>query len=436
MKKKWIIASLVLALAACSKENPAVETEGYLDASKLKFDFRITRADETKAVKTAWEKGDKIFFFFENISTAYVTMEFDGSSWVSKMNGTADFPVAGQKLTAVYLPYGAGLTPAFSGSVWTFNETQYSYYLVAENVAYSISNASNSPILYATVNMKNPEGFVHFYMADASSMDGAYTLATDAVIPVGLASVGINCTVAETNDKVAGSPIPGYCYNGGYSFSGKISASYSDFGTLGRTARGTYYFIKTKVSDGSREDYFFNTRVTVNGREYVLNDDNALKEHMAVVLPANGDKKWIAVGADKWVDLGNPAVEFATCNYGSTVPEDKGTSYSYNEIVDMNISIPTKKQFEWLKEDTNILWTWTRVNNIWGGVAKSKTTDKFMFLPVTLDIAGRIWSSDSVENDDSKAYDFRFATYFSFFGHGMGQEYKDTKQSLRPVRSK
>lgn len=425
MKKILLLISFVLTLASCSKENPTIGTDGTVDISKLIFDISINRADDTKAVKSRWEKGDKVFFFFEGVSTGYVTTEFDGSGWTPTLNGTAALSFGGKKLTAVYFPYGAHLTASFNGAAWTFSETQYSYYLVAENVSYTISDVSRQTTLYATVNMKKPDGFVHFSMADASASDGAYTLATDAVIPTGLASVGLNGVLSQTNDKIVGNPMTGYKNGNGYSFSGKLSSSYLEPDQSTIKVGVAYYFIKTRVSDGNREDYFSKTE--------------ELKEHMAVVLPANGSEKWIAVGPDKWVDMGNSEVYYATCNYKAAVPEDVGQSYTYRDALALGVLLPTKDNLSWLG-DASISWTWMRVNGRNGLVLKSNKTNQFLFWPASNTLGGFWWSSTL--HEDPELAD-EHAVVLEFFNWGplgllraLGY-YKGTNTfAIRPVQKK
>ena len=79
MKKTLLFAVAVLALAACSKESLEKE-EGIIDASKLVFNIDVQNANATKGVKTVWEDGDDVYVFFEDNTTQYVKMTYDGSS--------------------------------------------------------------------------------------------------------------------------------------------------------------------------------------------------------------------------------------------------------------------------------------------------------------------------------------------------------------------
>ena len=385
MKKTMIVLSALLALVACNKMAPETENNGTIDASKVVFNFTINNAEDTKAVKSGWENGDKVFIFFNGITTAHVTTAYNGTAWTPTLNGSATLPASG-KLTAVYLPYGNGLTASYSSN-WTFSETRYTYYMVAKDVNYTISNVADVATLSAEINMQNPGGFVHFYVADAAAADGAYTLASDAVIPAGIKSISSSGAVTETNDKNAGDAMVGYEYGAGYSFSGKVNSNYKD--NYGNNLAGKYYFIKTKVADNSREDYF-----TTAG---------TLVEKMAISLPANGDAKWIAVGADKWVDLGHSTVKFATCNYNQTVPEAVGTTCSFVVASALGVSLPDVDQMIWLDNNT---WNWMTVNGQTGMVVSSKTTAGFLFLPACFGSDGNYWSSTAY--DEMYAYSLDF----------------------------
>ena len=107
MKKVLLmLVTALLALSSCRKEIPVVEEGRTYALSSLRFDVTINRL-ETKGIKSGWESGDKVFLFFSEVTNAYVTMSFDGSSWSSTpSNGAVSLNQTGT-LTAIYLPYGA-----------------------------------------------------------------------------------------------------------------------------------------------------------------------------------------------------------------------------------------------------------------------------------------------------------------------------------------
>ena len=117
MKKTLLFAAAVLALAACSKESP-VKEEGAIDASKIVFDIKVENADATKAVKIEWEDGDVVYAFFEDNTTQYVKMTYNGSSWTYKdKDGGATFTdltlaESGKKVTSEIMTSPSSSTSA------------------------------------------------------------------------------------------------------------------------------------------------------------------------------------------------------------------------------------------------------------------------------------------------------------------------------------
>ncbi|MBO7118163.1 MAG: hypothetical protein J6V81_05755, partial [Bacteroidales bacterium] len=77
MKKTVIILSTVLALVACNKET--VEQKSI---SQYTYEITITRADDTKAVKSAWESGDVVYVFFSDVAAPkYLKFTYSGTEW-------------------------------------------------------------------------------------------------------------------------------------------------------------------------------------------------------------------------------------------------------------------------------------------------------------------------------------------------------------------
>ena len=415
MKKKLSIFNAAIFRFAKEKIVPSSQNDGTFNASMLDFFFTVNNLKGVNAPKSVWEKGDKIFIFFKGVTTGHITIEYARHSWKPTVYGAIELAPAG-KLTAVYFPYDNTLSASWNGSVWTFSQIQDAYYMVAENIDYNISSTSEVATLSSALNMEVPSGFVYLFIGEGVAKNEAYTLQTDAIAPIGVASISVDGTVSETENKTGGLPIVGYAYKKGYLFSGKLVSPYND--GYGNDLQDRYYFIKTKVSDGSREDYF-----TV---------DRTLATLGTVTLPAMGDAKWIAVGADKWVDLGHPEVLFATCNYNCIVPESVGKYYTFdNAKLLEGVGFPTKEHFEWLVDDSLNTWTWMKVNGKTGMVVKSKTTSGFLFLPAGSSIFGVYGSSIAFDVDHAwgAAVDFNGSHYVDYFDH-------DFTYAERPVRYK
>ncbi len=402
--KKYLILILAAAaaLVSCGKEN--LVPENGTGTTQVTFHLSANHPDDTKAVKTGWEPGDAIFVFFSGAAAPkHLKMTYNGTAWTSaEYNGTTLTPGAlGLKngdtgtMRAVFLPFGSDATVSASGTSFTFSKTFYTYYLTA-TLPYTVSNNE----VDGAFNMVIPEGYVQFFVEDAAATDGAYTLGTDAVIPVGVASIAADGTITETSDKVAGNDMTGYAYQGGYLFSGKLTS----------WAYGSnYYFAKTKNADNTRADYF------VSGK--------ALASHSAVKLPANDNVyevkygtpnkgKWVPVGGGITVTLGKlegsgfsetftSYGKWHTCNYGATAPEQYGTNNTFGYATS-NATLPTKPQFETFINGCSLVPI--TIHGVYGRVFNAPCG--FIFLPSYSQSQSSLlyWTSTIDENDNSKAY--------------------------------
>lgn len=424
--KKYLIFMLAAAaaLVSCGKETLALET---VQATPITFNLSANHPDATKAVKSGWESGDAIFVFFTGAAAPkHLKMTYDGTSWTSAEYNAATQTAGALGLKngdtgtmcAVFLPFGSDATVSADGTSFKFSTTYYAYYLTA-TLPYTVTDNAVS----GAFNMVIPEGYVQFFVEDASATDGGYTLGTDAVIPVGVASIDKDGNVVETSDKVAGNDMTGYAYSEGYLFSGKLNGSYT---------YGGYYFAKTKTADNSRADYF------VSGK--------TLASHSAVKLPANDNVytstvnstgKWIPVGSGitvtlykiqdagtAWESMG-PLDKWYTCNYGQSVPEALGSLYSFDAANALDVSLPTKAQFQMIANSSNCSYTWLTVHGQQGAVFKAGRG--FLFLPGHHSAgAGFYWSSTE---DGSKD-----AWYF-FLGYDVISGHRTYEYTVRPIQN-
>jgi len=366
MKTKAIIfLSAMLALTACSNDDDMM-TEPKTDGTATAITFNLTAShpddaaqtrgagggtgwqweswgDEdaeaqgatratTRAVKTGWESGDAIFVFFDNIAAPkHLKMTYDGSAWTYTEYDGATATAGALGLTngmtgtmrAVFLPFGSTATVSADGTSFKFSETKYSYYLTA-TLAYTVADNTVSGAFDMTI----PEGFVQFFVTGDIS---GFTLGCDAVIPTGIVSIEADGTVVETSGmpfmdgyyNILSTPyaldLPGYSYGDGYIYSGKLYADYGYKDIYDNDAfhsyGSNYYFALSSGNHSSRKDYF------VTGK--------TLASHSAVKLPNFNNDKWIAVGADRAVTLGEKT--YSTCNYGSSYPENVGTFKNFND---------------------------------------------------------------------------------------------------------
>ena len=90
MKKTIIILSALAALVACNKENTQPES------TPTVFNITITREDDTKAVKSAWEDGDVVYVFFSTVAAPnYVKYSYSSGAWTNEKIGTFNITTDG-----------------------------------------------------------------------------------------------------------------------------------------------------------------------------------------------------------------------------------------------------------------------------------------------------------------------------------------------------
>ena len=380
MKKTFIVMlAAAILFSACEKED--IIPDNGTESNVITFNLSANHPDATKALKTGWQNGDAIFVFFSG-STApnYLKMIFNGTTWTSKeYRGDTETPGAldlsngdSGTMRAIFLPFGSSATVSSNGDSYEFSTTYYTYYLTA-TLDYTVVAGQIS----GSFNMIIPDNYVQFFVDDAYATDEAYALQCDAIIPVGIASVGPDGAITETSDKTYANDIPGYAYDNGvdpkgYLFSGKINGEYA------WAAQG-YYFAKKKVSDGSRHDYF------VTGK--------TLSSHNAIKLPANGDAKWIAVGIDKTIEMLHKTTQASlgiwyTCNFDQTTPEALGptaqswtiTTATRTAMAEAGVALPTTDQLTTLHNGCDFYWVSIRGKE--GAVLKG-SNGTFLFLRST-----------------------------------------------------
>ncbi len=433
------------ALVSCGKETLAPETDvpenvnETVQATPITFNLSANHPDATKAVKENWQDGDAIFVFFTGAAAPkHLKMTYDGISWTSTEydGATQTAGALGLKngdtgtMRAVFLPFGSDATVSADGTSFTFSTTYYAYYLTA-TLPYTVTDNAVS----GAFNMVIPDDYVQFFVEDAEAVDEACLLGTDAVIPVGVASIAADGTITETDDKTNVDDMPGYAYSGGYLFSGKLNTGYSSYrwNDTETVEANAYYFAKKKVADNTRADYF------VSGK--------TIASHSAVKLPAASNVyalkygtpnkgKWVPVGGGITVTLGKfegsgfsetfvSYGKWYTCNYNCTKPEQLGVLYTFDAANALDATLPTQNQFALI--NTNCTFTWLTVHGQQGTVVQADSG--FLFLPAQLAIDGRYWSS--TEPDSISAVFFYFN---SSGGHSMNTNALTEKYAVRLIQ--
>ena len=266
-----IFGVALMALSACSKEEvPAPKT--------LKLDLNITHDSYTKAVKTGWESGDKIYVFFGNpedhTTPAYLTLTFDGSSWAEAWTAGLEAEIAATKsgtLHAVYTPGKLGtITYKSNSKSYEFDGSDPGWYLKCEKVSYTVSEG----VLAATLNMAKPSHFVQFYLEGEAGNAGNLQFSCDKILKVKVSL--IRATGFAQANYYYGYAIDGVAYKGGLMFSGILNSS----------ANGVKTSYTLKITDNK------GTVDTADDVVYTITATKTMKYGDAFVLPALDNAAW------------------------------------------------------------------------------------------------------------------------------------------------
>ena len=253
-----LAGTLAFSVVSCVNEDMVPTQE------EIIFDIKVINglSPDTKAVKTKWEKGDKIFIYFESDAKKsnknYVTMTYNGKSsslseW-SAVFATADgasitnLKTSG-KMYAVFFPFdgvsqinvdiqkleSSRRLRSKTGHTKSELDKQmvYSYYLtdVTGTSTYTKSSTySGVNTIKGTITMTLPDDFVYFYI-DAKdgkfNQNEKYRLSIEGVKPATIDqwAQGYGFVYNETNP---GDPLWGYKYGNGIVFSGKIDETWAN----------------------------------------------------------------------------------------------------------------------------------------------------------------------------------------------------------------
>ena len=266
-----IFGLALMALSACNKEE--------VTASRtLKLDLNIIHDIDTKAVKTGWESGDKIYVFFgkpaDHTTPAYLTLTYNGSTWTEDWTAGLEAEIASTAsgtLHAVYTPGKLGTIsydPYYKE--YKFTGSDHGWYLKCENVSYTVSEG----VLAATLNMARPSNFVQFYLEGQAANAGKLQFSGDKILKVKVSSI------SETGFKQGshgyGSAIDGVAYKGGLMFSGILKSD----------ARGIETSHTLKITDTK------GTNDTADDVVYTITATKKMKVNDAFVLPALDNAAW------------------------------------------------------------------------------------------------------------------------------------------------
>lgn len=168
MKKTLVMLIAALTLIACSKIESSIETDTNAD-SPVSFKVSVNTPDDTKALKSAWANGDKIYVFFEGLATKYLLLTYNSSTdeWEESQPGgtinSSEFVSLNKELTAVHIPVAANVS--YADSKFSFrdanNDPIYTFYLKQENKTYSFDGST----VTVGLSLAKPAKYVWFHVA-------------------------------------------------------------------------------------------------------------------------------------------------------------------------------------------------------------------------------------------------------------------------------
>ena len=342
MNKAILLLCLAAGLLSCAKEliNPQ-EENARNEGVPMQFDIRVSDADATKAAKTSWAVGDKIYVFFNGLGAKYLTLEYNGSSWLNEAGTLVsnDFEGLGPRtLTAVHFPVAVDVT--FDAGKFSFTsggKPVYSYYLSETGKDYTVDGIT----VTATLSLTKPADMVQMHVAGIQGNVADYTFGCSKLMPVACASVGTDGVITESALQ-AGARLSGLADADGGIFAGRL---------VYPGAEKDYKF--TLASDTQLYTLTRSGRILTPGTMYTF-----------PALSETGGTNWSVQNASElYVDLGikvgGKTIYWAKCNLGADSETDYGDYFAWGEVTGYN------------EGKTNFASNWS--NYLWG-TAKNALT--------------------------------------------------------------
>ena len=378
MKKSiFMIGCLALLMAGCNKiehvEAP-VDDPAMVSPEHLTIDIRVNQEGDTRAVKKAWEVGDKIYVafdhYFTNDETAtssetvyYLTLTYNGYSWDSQFSDVAlENYLKNRTSGALAAVYCSAFVPQFrfhrgsdtrgNASILAENYVDfYGFFLHADDVPYSVSNGK----LTATLEMSVYPNDVYFYLDDEQG------LSADR-LTLKCTNLTINRFKGilryRTSDTQEGSPVVDYSrptqyggairaarYPGGPDHGqGKYFCGYLKENLVGVPTEYVIQIIDNNSTPADETDDVI----------YTLTKTATLWGKDAIELPSlNDTSKWVK----SWV------VNSGTVNGHNWVRMGDGTKWATENVtvVPGSISFDQKYYYSWSKANWTTLWEGWRV---------------------------------------------------------------------------
>lgn len=323
-----LVIALAIPFVSCMKVADGDSARN----AELQFDIKVinTSAPDTKAVKTDWEVGDKIFVFFKKSTgnyasnNTYATLTYNGSTWDastadsdSQLTWENGFQGPGT-MYAIYFPFGDVVHPStgdFKCSGYSNDALNgippISWYMIDNGSPYTLSGTT----VKGTLNMVLPEDFVYFYIDAVDGkykQDGKYRLSVQGIRP----SIVTNWSGGSFSKEtlVEGQPMWGFKYGNGIAFAGIMDDSWA--------TPGDHQFIFFSDGDPAVTKTF--TGVSL-----------ASPAHASVKLksPTAANGWYPLMTAPEYIEIGG--INWAKWNLGSTSASDidNKCTFHWAEIV-------------------------------------------------------------------------------------------------------
>ena len=310
---------MAAGLMSCAKEISGPEQDNTPEES-VPMTFNIT-VDETKAPKTGWADGDKIYVFFRGLKGKYLILEYNGSGWSNTSGGgtlqTSDFAFLHIKtLTAIHLPVEVDVTyepglDAYEQGWFHFSingEPVYTYYLYQANKPYTVSNTT----VTATLSLSKPADMVQFHVAGIQDNVSDYTFGCSKIIPAACESVGSEGNIFIDNLN-AGDRVGGFSDSDGVVFAGRLTTTHST----------DYYFY---LADNN---YIYG----LTRWEKTL---TAGKRYNFPAPSVTGGANWNITAVNIGITHGGKPTYWTMRNVGATTETDYGNYVAWGEVIGYN----------------------------------------------------------------------------------------------------
>ena len=307
MKKLFIILSAVLTLAACSKSELAEINEPKQEeavSTPVTFNVTVNEAGTTKALKSDWANGDIIYVKFKGIDTKFLTLTYNGSTWVAQGYDNASTPAtttfevsdfsgidAGDmKLGAVHFPVAVDANINSNNLQFKSGGANVNtYYMSQEEAAYTF-NGTNVNI---TLSLQKPDRVALFHINGLQANAGDYALkisgaSTTTYLPY-CEKINANGTLSKGASGTGHDAAAGIPDADGAIFTLELSSGFDSEKELTFTVTGP----------GVQEYSISGTMTLVAGKQYslpALDNANWTTKFKPFTINGSGGRVYIAPG--------------------------------------------------------------------------------------------------------------------------------------------